>query len=140
MWSSVYWPPPFLQRSISSCSIGREALEMSVCPWQNFSNPPPVPAVPTETLTSGDSSRKTSPAEEVSGSTVEEPSTTTSPDALVPPLDSPSLDAPLLWPPQAARPAPRTRTAGAARAGRSLRVITGCLPARGRAQIGRGHV
>ena len=38
-------------RSLSE--IGREALEMSVSPLQNFWNPPPVPEVPTVTFTSG---------------------------------------------------------------------------------------
>ena len=57
---------------------------MSVWPWQNFSKPPPVPEVPTETLTSG------SPPEElaaaaVSGWTVDEPSARTWPEACPPP-------------------------------------------------------
>jgi hypothetical protein len=42
--------------------IGREASEMSVSPAQNFSKPPPVPEMPTEILTSGFSSLKSSAA------------------------------------------------------------------------------
>ena len=46
--------PFFLQTGTSSSGlIGREASEMSVSPAQNFSNPPPVPDVPTETFTFG---------------------------------------------------------------------------------------
>src|SRR5919112_104132 len=86
--SSVYSTPPFLQAAASSSSIGREASEMSVWPWQNFSNPPPVPAVPTETLTSGDSSLKTSPADDVSGSTGGGSSSTGAERALVTRLTS----------------------------------------------------
>jgi hypothetical protein len=36
--------------SISFFVIGREALEMSVSPRQNFLKPPPVPDTPTVTL------------------------------------------------------------------------------------------
>ena len=109
-WSSVYSIPFFSQIAISSSSIGREALEMSVSPMQNFSKPPPVPEVPTETLTSEFSPLNSSPAAEVSGSTVDEPSTTTSPDA----PSSPPLVAGSLLPPQAARPRESTSAAGRA--------------------------
>ena len=55
-WSSVYSTPASSQAATSSSLMGREALEMSVWPWQNFSKPPPVPEVATETLTPGASS------------------------------------------------------------------------------------
>jgi hypothetical protein len=42
--------------------IGRDAFETSVSPAQNFSKPPPVPDWPTEILTSGFSSLKSSAA------------------------------------------------------------------------------
>ena len=69
---------------------------MSVSPLQNFSKPPPVPEVPTVTLTPG-LLAKSSAATEESGATVEEPSTRTSPvrSALAPEPES------LLLPPQA---------------------------------------
>ena len=41
--------PAFLQSSISDLRIGREPLEMSVSPRQNFLKPPPVPEMPTVT-------------------------------------------------------------------------------------------
>jgi hypothetical protein len=49
--SSMYLMPALRQISISSAVIGREALEMSVSPRQNFLKPPPVPETPTVTLT-----------------------------------------------------------------------------------------
>ena len=47
---------------------------MSVSPAQNFSKPPPVPEVPTVTLTSGFSAWNCSATASVSGATVLEPS------------------------------------------------------------------
>ena len=47
---------------------------MSVSPAQNFSKPPPVPEVPTVTLTSGFSAWNSSAIRSVSGATVLEPS------------------------------------------------------------------
>jgi hypothetical protein len=41
------------QSSISSSLIGREALLPSVSPMQNFSKPPPVPEMATETARRG---------------------------------------------------------------------------------------
>jgi len=61
--------------------IGRDALEISVSPAQNFLKPPPVPEVPTETLTLGFSALNSSPAAAASGATVDEPSTRTSVEA-----------------------------------------------------------
>src|SRR5260221_14532292 len=43
--------PAALQSAISFPRIGREASEMSVSPRQNFLKPPPVPEMPTVTLT-----------------------------------------------------------------------------------------
>jgi hypothetical protein len=111
-WSSVKATPFSSHTGTSSSSlIGRDALEMSVSPAQNFSKPPPVPEVPTETLTPLLSRLNSSPAAAVRGSTVDEPSVTTSP------LTEPSsFSAPSDWPPQAASPTVRRRAAGAAAA------------------------
>ena len=43
--------PALAQSSISFFRIGREALATSVSPRQNFLKPPPVPEMPTVTLT-----------------------------------------------------------------------------------------
>jgi hypothetical protein len=63
-----------LQASISDSLIGRDALEMSVSPAQNFSNPPPVPEVPTVTFTPLFSAWKSSAASVSNGATVLDPS------------------------------------------------------------------
>src|ERR671922_100912 len=67
------------QASISSCSIGREASEMSVSPLQNSSKPSPVPGPSTVMLTSGFSSTNSSATSEEMGSTVEDPEMKMSP-------------------------------------------------------------
>jgi hypothetical protein len=69
--------------------IGREALDTSVSPAQNFSNPPPVPEVPTVTLTPGFSPWNVSAAASVSGPTVLEPSVRIEPERLPPPPPPP---------------------------------------------------
>ena len=57
-WNSTYSTPASAQRGTSSSSsIGRDAFEMSVSSAQKRSKPPPVPDVPTSTLTFGCSSR-----------------------------------------------------------------------------------
>ena len=72
---SVYFTPPLSQTGTSSSSsIGRDAVEMSVSPAQNFSKPPPVPDVPTVIFTSGYSSLNSSAAASANGATVDEPS------------------------------------------------------------------
>src|SRR3954470_3932105 len=43
--------PAFAQSAISAFRIGRDASEISVSPRQNFLKPPPVPEMPTGTLT-----------------------------------------------------------------------------------------
>src|SRR5829696_1523380 len=91
---------------VSSSSIGREASEMSVSPAQNFSNPPPVPEVPTVTLTSGFSALNSSAIASVSGPTVLDPSTRMSPERLPEEVSLPSPLSSLL--PQAATPIART--------------------------------
>src|SRR6187397_303393 len=72
--------PPFLQAAISSGSISREASLMSVSPAQNFSKPPPVPAVPTVTLTPGFAAWNSSAIASVRGPTVLDPSMRMEPD------------------------------------------------------------
>src|SRR5262245_45818314 len=47
----MYWTPFLAQSAISLFRIGRDAFEISVSPRQNFLNPPPVPEMPTVTLT-----------------------------------------------------------------------------------------
>src|SRR5688572_17950845 len=46
----MYCTPFLRQSSISLLRIGRDALDMSVSPRQNFLKPPPVPEMPTVTL------------------------------------------------------------------------------------------
>ncbi len=77
---------------------------MSVSPAQNFWKPPPVPDCPTETLIPEPSgvALNSSPAAAVSGPTVDEPSTRTSPEAAAP-LLAPASVPESSWPPQAAR-------------------------------------
>src|SRR5215211_1559471 len=93
------------QTLVSSSSIGREASEMSVSPAQNFSKPPPVPEVPTVTLTSGFSALNSSAIASVSGPTVLDPSTRMSPER---PLGVPLSPSPSSSSPQAATPNART--------------------------------
>ena len=102
-WSSVYSTPPSSHAATSSSSIGREASEMSVWPWQKTSNPPPVPASPTVTWTSGFSSLRSSWAATLMGYTVEEPSTATEPLAPLAASPPEPVSAPASPPPQAAR-------------------------------------
>ena len=105
--------PSVSQAATSSSSIAREALEMSVSPAQNFSNPPPVPDVPTVTLTPGFSAWKSSAATVVSGATVLDPSMTTSPESSsLEPESASSFSGSL--PPQAASARARVATPAAA--------------------------
>src|SRR5215210_2866769 len=85
--------PPVLQAASSSDSIVRDASLMSVSPAQNFSNPPPVPAWPTEIWTSGFSSLNCSATASVSGPTVLEPSIRIDPERLLLP-PPPELEPP----------------------------------------------
>src|SRR5680860_834264 len=103
-WTSSKAIPFDLQAAISSSSIGRDASEMSVSPAQNFSKPPPVPEVPTVTLTQGCSAWKSSAAASDRGATVLEPSMRIVPERSPPqPLVSSSS-------PQAPTPSARTDT------------------------------
>src|SRR5512134_394216 len=71
--------PAALHASISDLRIGREALEMSVSPRQNFLNPPPVPEMPTVTRTLPRTDCwKSSATASVMGKTVLDPSILTS--------------------------------------------------------------
>jgi hypothetical protein len=69
----------------SSSSIGREAVEMSVSPAQNFSKPPPVPDWATEMRTPGFSPWNASWAAWANGPTVLDPSIRMVPDRSPPP-------------------------------------------------------
>jgi hypothetical protein len=83
----VYLTPSFSQSGTSSSSsIGREALEMSVSPAQNFSKPPPVPDWATVMRTPGFSPWKASWAAWANGPTVLDPSMRMVPERSPPPL------------------------------------------------------
>jgi hypothetical protein len=69
--------PAFLHSAISLFRIGREALEISVSPRQNFLKPPPVPEMPTVTRMPRFAFWKSSATASVTGKTVLEPSTFT---------------------------------------------------------------
>src|SRR5918993_2427562 len=98
---------PFsLQTSNSSASIGLEASEIWVSPWQKASNPSLVPAPPTSMRASGFSSRNSSAAAWVIGCTVLEPSMLILPETFPPP--PPWL--PPALPPQATRTNDRAKT------------------------------
>ena len=96
---------------------------MSVSPAQNFSKPPPVPDVPTETLTSGFSAMKRSATASVSGPTVLEPSMRIVPEsaAVSPPLVVSDASSPLS--PHALTPSASTIAPLSAA---YLRFLTGC--------------
>src|SRR5215207_8316917 len=98
---------PFCWQTLaSSSSIGRDASEIWVSPAQNFSKPPPVPEVPTVTLTSGFSALNSSAIASVSGPTVLEPSTLIEPER--PPGLSPPPPPSSSSSPHAATPSART--------------------------------
>ena len=78
--NSINSTPAFLQSSASFDLIGRDALEMSVSPEQNFLKPPPVPLVPTGTFTPGLDFAKSSATALLIGATVLEPSIVIFPD------------------------------------------------------------
>src|ERR687891_622419 len=95
----MYSTPFSLQTGISSAtSIGLEASEIWVSPWQKASNPSLVPAPPTSIFASGYSSLNNSAAACVIGCTVLEPSMLIVPETC-PPLPSP----PPALPPQAVK-------------------------------------
>ena len=134
-WSSVYSTPFSSQTGASSSSlIGREALEMSVSPAQNFSKPPPVPEVPTETLTAA-----VLLGEQLAGGggqRLDGRGAVGDDLAAAPPSPSP---APSAWPPQAARPTVRRSAAGAAAAVLMVRRFTEeRLPGSGRRSAALG--
>src|SRR5918997_7010227 len=91
----------------SATSIGLEASEICVSPWQNASKPSLVPAPPTSMRASGFSSRNNSAAAWVIGCTVLEPSTRMLPETLSPPPPPPWL--PPALPPQAATTTDKAR-------------------------------
>ncbi len=122
--SGLYWMLFDWQTAISLSLIGRDASEMSVSPAQNFSNPPPVPEVPTVTLASGCSPMNSSAAAEDSGSTVLDPSITTGPE-----MDSPSPPPVLSLPPHAARVNPAATATAATRVRWKWRMVTEVPPA-----------
>src|SRR5918999_2955219 len=99
------------QAAFSSSSIGRDASEMSVSPLQNFSNPPPVPDVPTGTWTRPCSSWNSSEATVVNGATVLDPSILIVPDSCCWPPPWPAPPPPSSEPPPQATSAPVSATA-----------------------------
>ena len=72
--SSMYSTLFFLHSSRSTSRIGRDALEISVSPRQNFLKPPPVPPMPTVTLIPLLAFWNSSAIASVMGNTVDEPS------------------------------------------------------------------
>ena len=71
---SMYSMPALRQSSISAAKIGRDALDISVSPRQNFLNPPPVPDTPTVTFKPLLAFWNSSATASVTGYTVLEPS------------------------------------------------------------------
>src|SRR5687768_12984306 len=108
IWSSAYSTPPFSQAAISSSPIASEASLASVSPAQNFSKPPPVPEVPTVTLTSGFSPWNCSAIASVRGATVLDPSMRIVPDTASPPLSLSSSSPHAATPRASTLEAPRT--------------------------------
>src|SRR5829696_7762690 len=91
---SWYLMPLASHACFSSSLMAREASEMSVSPLQNLVKPPPVPEVPTVTLTPDCSLLNSSVMASLIGATVEEPSTTMLPERLVPPVPPPASSSP----------------------------------------------
>ena len=112
MGSSTNPIPAAAHASISRGRMGRDALEMSVSPAQNFSKPPPVPDTPTVTRASGSTRRYSSATASAIGNTVLEPSTAT------------TCAAPSIHPRHAAAPASAVRSpapaSDRARSGRDM--------------------
>jgi|SRR5687768_9846726 hypothetical protein len=69
--------PAAPQADISVLLMGRDALLISVSPRQNFWKPPPVPEMPTVTLTSLPAFLNSSATASLIGNTVLEPSSVT---------------------------------------------------------------
>src|SRR3989304_736947 len=69
------------QRLFSESAIDLDASLMSVSPAQNFLKPPPVPLIPTVTLTLGYFFWNSSPTASLMGNTVLEPSALTVPES-----------------------------------------------------------
>ena len=80
IWNSVYSIALAAQACFSSSLIGLEASLKSVSSLQNFLKPPPVPEIPTVTLTSGWTFLNSSATASVIGKTVLEPSPLILPD------------------------------------------------------------
>ncbi len=91
---------------------------MSVSPAQNFSKPPPVPEVPTVTLTPEFSAWNSSAIASVSGATVLDPSMRIEPERSPPP---PLAESSSLLPHAAT---PTTRTAAEAMTASHLELVT----------------
>ena len=70
--------PDLAQASTSLALIGREASLMSISPRQNFWKPPPVPEMPTVTLTPWLAFWNSSATASLMGKTVLDPSSVTS--------------------------------------------------------------
>src|SRR4029450_9542140 len=92
--NSCYLMPLASHACFSSSLMAREASEMSVSPLQNLVKPPPVPEVPTVTLTPDCSLLNSSVMASLMGATVEEPSTTMLPVMIVPPAPPPASPSP----------------------------------------------
>ena len=80
--NSMYSTPVAAHASASASLMARDAPEMSVSPLQNNSKPSPVPGPSTLTATPGATSSNNSATRTETGSTVEEPETSTVPSRL----------------------------------------------------------
>ena len=87
----MYSTPVAAHASASASLMARDAPEMSVSPLQNNSKPSPVPGPSTLTATPGATSSNNSATRTETGSTVEEPETSTVPSRL--PTSSTDSDA-----------------------------------------------
>src|SRR4029450_10528115 len=125
--NSWYLMPLAAQACFSSSLMAREASEMSVSPLQNVVTPPPVPEVPTVTLTPDSCLLNSSVMASLIGATVEEPSITIEPERPVRPLARPPAEdppipieperlAPPLPPPPSSSPPQAVATRAMARA------------------------
>src|ERR1044072_7338475 len=102
--TSSYLTPPFSQALTSLGSVAREASEIEGSAAQDVLKPPPVPELPTVTLTPELSPWNASATASVRGATVLEPSMRIVPERSPLPLASSSLS------PHAATPRARTDT------------------------------
>src|SRR4029450_5070100 len=121
--NSWYLMPLAAQACFSSSLMAREASEMSVSLLQNLVKPPPVPEVPTVTLTPDSCLLNSSVIASLIGATVEEPSITMLPERLDPPVPPASSS-----PPQAVATRAMARVRPSSQVRRRVRCVIPSLP------------